>query len=157
MKSRHYLTLASTLIATALSLPARDVPRSETYVPVQDALLNLVEFQVGKLDRAAKLTDPQKETLTAILTTEAADMGALEKEHRGDLTYTIPGTIEIVSRTNASILRLVTAEQRPAALKLIEDRKLAFNNKLKVTIEEMWRHQERLHEIPISFDPAAGN
>lgn len=154
MKPRHYLILATALIVPALSLPARDVPRPETYVPVQDALLNLVEFQVNKLDRACTLTDAQKEKLAAILTAEAEDMGALQKEHRGDMTYTIPGTIEIVSRTNALILRLVTPAQQKAALAVIEERKAAFNNKLKITIEEMWRHQERLNNIPIQFDPA---
>lgn len=157
MKSFHLLTVVAALIATPLALSAREFTKPETYVPVKDALLNLVEFQVNKLDRAAKLSDTQKETLTAILEAEAGEMGSLQKEYRGDLTYTIPGTIEIVSRTNASILRMVTAEQQKAALALIEERKAAFNNKLKITIEEMWRHQERLNNIPIQFDPASSS
>jgi len=157
MKPLHTLLVVSALIIPALSVPARDVARPDVYVPVEDALLNLVEFQVNRLDRDAKLTEKQKESLTAILTAEAAEMGALQKEHRGDMTYTIPGTIAIVSRTNASILRLATPEQRAAALQLIEARKAGFNNKLKISIEEMWRHQERLNDIPITFDPAAGS
>ena len=147
--------LAATIFATAtLVLPARDVAKPEVFVPVKDALLNLVEFQVNKLDRACKLTDKQKETLAAILVAEAEDLGVLQKEHRGDMTYTIPGTIEIVCRTNASMLRLLTPEQQKTALPFLEERKAAFNNKLKITIEEMWRHQERLNNIPIQFDPA---
>jgi hypothetical protein len=155
MKSLRSLLVLATLFASPLALSAREVVKPETYVPVKDALLNLVEFQVNKLHRTCTLTDKQKETMTAILVAEAEEMGALQKEYRGDLTFTIPGTIEIVSRTNASILRMVTPEQQKAALALIEERKAAFNNKLKITIEEMWRHQERLNNIPIQFDPAA--
>ena len=157
MKPLRTLIVVALLASASLPLSAREVARPEVFVPVKDALLNLVEFQVNKLDRACKLSDKQKETLAAIFVAEAEDLGVLQKEHRGDMTYTIPGTIEIVSRTNASILRLLTPDQQKVALPFIEERKTAFNNKLKITIEEMWRHQERLNNIPISFDPAAAS
>jgi hypothetical protein len=60
-----------------------------------------------------------------------------------------------VTDTNAAILAIVTPAQKAAATALVEERKAAFNNRLKMIIEELWMHQERMKNIPIAMDQSA--
>jgi hypothetical protein len=156
MNSSKILTLAAALCVVPFSLTARDIPpKPEVYVPMKQMMTSMMDYQINKLDRAVKLSDQQKADLRAVLTEEAAELGKLQKEHRGDMSFTIPGTIEIVTDTNASILAIVTPAQKAAAVALVEERKAAFNNRLKMIVEELWTHQERMKKIPVAMDPAA--
>lgn len=156
MNSSKIFTLAVALCVVPFSLTARDVPpKPEVYVPMKQMMTSMIDYQINKLDRAVKLTEKQKTDIRGVLTEEAADLGKLQKEHRGDMSFTIPGTIEIVTDTNAAILAIVTPAQMSAAVALVEERKAAFNNRLKLIIEELWTHQERMKKIPMGMDPAA--
>ena len=131
MKSIKAFALVATVSLASFSLIAREAPpKSEAYVPAKQLMTSMIGYQVNKLDRAAKLTEQQKTDITALLVEEANDLGKLQKEHRGDLSFTIPGTVEIVTNTNAAIVRVTNDSQRKAALALVEERKAAFNNRL---------------------------
>jgi hypothetical protein len=105
-------------------------------------MLQYVDFQVKKVDEAAKLSDDQKAQLRTLFELEAKTFGEIQESHHGDYAFVIPAMIATAVETHAGIMRVLTPEQRPLVAPLIEKRKEWLNNSVLVKMRSLWRRIE---------------
>jgi hypothetical protein len=149
MKTLKTIILAAGLIISPLALNAADLLKPDVYYPIGSQLRGLIDYTINKLDRGAPLTETQKTTIRAALEEEAAKLGALQKQNRGDLTVILRDGLPIICQTSAKILQTLDERQRKAnGNDVVIERREGFQNTIRMSLTAIWERYEAAADLP---------
>jgi hypothetical protein len=149
MKTLKSIILAAGLVIFPLALSAADLLKPDTYYPIGSQLRGLIDYTINKLDRGAPLTDAQKTTIRAALEDEAAKLGAIQKQNRGDLTVILRDGLPVICQTSAKILQTLDEKQRKASgIDVVIERREGFQNTVRMSLTAIWERYEAAADLP---------